>query len=393
MIVQKIDGPPNYHSVCFTFFVSINMKVLFIIPYPEGEAPSQRFRFEQYLDDLNQHGIQYSIEPFMRKRTWEILYLKGRFFRKGLGILSGYWRRWKLVLTAGRYDAVFIHREFKPFGLPIAEWFLCKIFAKNVVFDFDDAIWLKNFSESNRTFTFIKRYSNVKNLCKWANTVSVGNTFLAEFAKTFNSNVVINPTTIDTDNYHNLTAQHSEKIVTIGWTGSHSTIRYLNIIEPVLQKIEKQYAVVFKIISDLPPKLALKNIQFVQWSKKTEIEDLLTLDIGLMPLENNDWSKGKCGFKALQYMSLGIPAIVSPVGVNTDIVDDGINGFLCHDLAEWETKLITLIENAEQRRNMGKSARLKVESAYSVNSNRSNFIHLFTSLKKEDEKNSVNAQA
>jgi glycosyltransferase involved in cell wall biosynthesis len=121
----------------------------------------------------------------------------------------------------------------------------------------------------------------------------------------------------------------------------------------------------------------LKSLKYVKWSKETEIDDLLEFNIGIMPLTDDLWAKGKCGFKALQYMSLGIPAIVSPVGVNTSIVDDGINGMVCHNAKEWELALEKSMTDRNLSSILGKEARKKVETQYSVLSNSENFIRLF----------------
>jgi glycosyltransferase involved in cell wall biosynthesis len=223
----------------------------------------------------------------------------------------------------------------------------------------------------------LKWHHKVASICKWSHKVSCGNLYLAEYARQFNNNVVINPTTIDTVNYHNrIKDQHTPEL-TIGWTGTHSTIRYLDIVVPILHKLEQQYDFTFIVISDAPPAFELKSLKYIRWSKETEIDDLLTFNVGIMPLTDDAWARGKCGFKALQYMSLGIPAIVSPVGVNTTIVDDGVNGLICNDADEWEQAIQKLINNKELSINLGREARKKVETNYSVISNTQNFIELF----------------
>jgi glycosyltransferase involved in cell wall biosynthesis len=166
--------------------------------------------------------------------------------------------------------------------------------------------------------------------------------------------------------------------VVIGWTGSHSTLKYLRLLQPVLQKLENQFdQVSFLVIADQQPQLRLSRLDFIKWNPITEIEDLLKIDIGIMPLPDDEWSKGKCGFKALQYMALEIPAVISPVGVNIEIISEGIEGFLCRTDEEWLVVLGKLIQDATLREALGKRGRKKIIDSYSVSSNTSNFLSLF----------------
>ena len=354
------------------------MQLLFLTPYPKGEAASQRFRFEQYFSLLEEKGIKYDVKPFMSKRTWDILYSPGKLFYKVRGIAGGYARRKLLLFSMRKYDYVFIHREAKPFGFPWYEWIIAKVLRKKIIYDFDDAIWLKNYSESNKKFSFLKRYSNAKKLCKWAYKNSCGNEYLAAYADEVSDNVVINPTTIDMENYHKASVNHKKEKLIVGWTGSHSTVRYLKFLEPILQELEQKFNFTFKVISDKEPDLNLKSLEFCKWNKETEITDLADINIGVMPLTNDKWAKGKCGFKALQYMSLGSPALVSPVGVNTKIVDHNKNGFVCETPEQWKESLTFLLSNPNKLQEFGENAKNKIKESYSVKANSSNFLHLFS---------------
>jgi len=354
------------------------MKILFIVPYPTGKAPSQRFRFEQYYSLLASKGIHYTIRPFLSDAVWEILYKPGRFHLKALGILSGMFKRLGLLFALKPYDYIFIHREATPIGPAFFEFIAARILRKKIIYDFDDAIWIPNYSEANSFFSFLKGYKNVKHICNYAFKISCGNQFLCDFARPYNANVVYNPTTIDTEHYHNKVKVHEHKKPVIGWTGSHSTIRYINEILPVLRKLETEFDFTFIVISDLKPEFELKSLEYIKWNKESEIEDLLKFNIGIMPLKDDKWANGKCGFKALQYMSLGIPALVSPVGVNTKIVDHGINGFVCETEEDWEHSLRTLLSDGNLMIEMGRRTREKIENHYSVRSNASNFTALFS---------------
>ncbi|WP_151087667.1 glycosyltransferase family 4 protein [Hymenobacter baengnokdamensis] len=358
------------------------MRVLFLVPYPTGQAPSQRFRFEQYLDSLQSHGHTYRLAPFLNEATWRILYKPGQAKRKALGILAGFGRRLAVLLAAPAYDYVFIHREAAPLGPPIAEWLLAKVLRKRIVYDFDDAIWLANTSEANRIAAGLKWHHKVDSICHWAYKNSCGNAYLAAYARQFNSSVVINPTTIDTVHLHNqVRNQLAPGPLVIGWTGTHSTLKYLVPLVPVLAQLEAEgLDFEFHVISNQPPEFSqpLRCLRFIPWQKATEIPDLLTFHVGLMPLEDDKWAQGKCAFKALQYMALGIPALVSPVGMNTEVVTDGHNGYICREPAEWHQRLRQLLTDGLHRQQLGQAARITIEQRYSVIANTPNFLALFS---------------
>lgn len=356
------------------------MRILFLVPYPLKVSPSQRFRFEQYFKTLNQKGHTYHIQSFLNIEGWSILYQPGKGVKK-LGVLvMGFLKRLIVPFHLQSYDFVFIHREAAPLGPPVLEWLIAKIFRKKIIYDFDDAIWLPNTSSVNKIAAFLKWHRKVKHICRWSYKVSAGNQYLCEYAASWCKQVVHNPTTIDTDSLHNPAHYplKNKSFVCLGWTGSHSTLKYLDMLTPVFKQLHLEFPdLVLRVIANKPPQVNLELIEFIPWKKETEIEDLIQIDIGLMPLTDDAWARGKCGFKALQYLALGIPAVVSPVGVNTSIVTSGVNGFVCDGHEEWLTRLRTLILDAELRKQMGLEGRKTVEQFYSVRSNTSTFVGLF----------------
>lgn len=355
------------------------MRILFIVPYPPGKAPSQRFRFEQYLDILTQAGHSYRLAPFLSDATWAILYKPGKAFTKALGIISGFLRRLVLLVAVPTYDYVFIHREASPIGPPVFEWVITRVLGKRVIYDFDDAIWIPNTSEANKVVAGIKWHQKVESICRWAYKISCGNTYLRDYARQFNTSALVNPTTIDTVHLHNrVRDQGTPERLVIGWTGTHSTLKYLEQVVPVIAQLEARYDFEFRVISNQPPQLPLKSLRYQPWRKETEIADLAGLHIGLMPLEDDPWAKGKCAFKALQYMALGIPAIVSPVGMNTEVVQPGINGYVCTTSEQWKYAIESLLLDSNLRVRLGTAARTTIVEHYSVQSNQQNFLSLFS---------------
>ena len=354
------------------------MQILFLVPYPVGKAPSQRFRFEQYFEFLTAAGHTYRVSPFVSEATWVILYKPGHQLRKALGVLAGFARRTATLLTLARYDYVFIHREAAPVGPPVFEWLVAKAWRKKIIYDFDDAIWIASTSAANQLAARVKWSQKVGSICRWAHKVSCGNAYLQAYARQFNPRAFINPTTIDTEHLHNQVRDQARPgRLVIGWTGTHSTLKYIEQVVPVLSKLEQEFNFEFRVISNQPPALALRSLTYVPWRKETEIADLLAFHVGLMPLEDDAWAQGKCAFKALQYMALGIPALVSPVGMNTEVVSSGANGYVCATPAEWEIALRTLLRDDQLRTRLGRAARATVEARYSVTANRPNFLALF----------------
>jgi glycosyltransferase involved in cell wall biosynthesis len=207
----------------------------------------------------------------------------------------------------------------------------------------------------------------------------VGNAYLASFALQYNKNVYINPTTLDTRLHQPLPKIENDKHrVTIGWTGSRSTLKYLKEIEPVLVALENTLPQVsFLVIADEKPDLNVARLQFLPWSKQTEIEDLNLMDIGIMPLPNDPWTQGKCGFKALQYFALRKPAVVSPVAINKDIVIPNVNGFWANSQQEWIDALTTLVTNKELREELGAKGLETIRKKFSVDANEENFLRFF----------------
>jgi len=349
------------------------MKILFIVPY-STEGASNRFRVEQYLPYLDKEGIEYDIRPFVSSRFYKILYSKKQRAKKIIYFIQSFFNRILDVIRLRRYDLVFIHREACPFGPPIFEWLIYK-FKKPIIYDFDDAIFLQNYNLANRFYRFLKFPSKTKEIIKMASMVIVPNVFLKEYTGKFNEHVYIIPTPIDTDKFK-IAAKSPNKLV-IGWVGSFTTASYLKVVFNAMQQLSKKYDFVLKVfgageIISIPG----VKIENHDWHLKEEVEYFQSIDIGIYPLIDTLWARGKAGFKAIQYMAVGVPVVASSVGMVKDFIEDGVNGYLVKTEEEWVEKISKLIEDSNLRRSIGLAGRKTVEEKYSLKLNAFKFLEV-----------------
>jgi glycosyltransferase involved in cell wall biosynthesis len=356
------------------------VRFLFLAVHAPNRAPGQRFRFEQYLDSLRERGVECDFSWALDGSDAKILYSPGQVPRKALLVLRLLFKRWLESFSLGRYDLVLVQREAMFVGGPRLEMAAKRSGAK-LVFDFDDAIWLADMSSYNQRFRWLKDAEKIPRILRAADLVLAGNAFLADYARSFNQRVQIVPTTIDTDTYQPR-SHRPEGPLCIGWSGSFSTIRDFRLAAPTLKRLRARYGerVRFKVIGDNTFRDDELGVVGQPWKADTEVADLQEIDIGLMPLPDNEWSRGKCGLKGLQYMALGIPTLMSPVGVNADIITDGKDGYLPGSDEDWERDLVSLIENPALRAQIGAAGRQRVVQGYSVRAWRDRYCDLLSGL-------------
>lgn len=361
------------------------MRILFWVPYPK-EGPSNRLRVEQYLPHLEREGIYYTLMPFWRTAAYKILYRKGHYLKKLYFFILGFVSRILDILRIGNYDIVFIHRESCPLGGLFFEKILSRL-RKPFIFDFDDAIFLSSSSKPNSFIEKFKNPSKIRGIIRLSSCVIAGNNYLAKFALKENNNVFILPTCIDSQVYRPCARKEAGNVVTIGWIGSITTSGFLEMMGNVFKQVSQRFGskkVRFRIVGGECLGNQLDNLTCKEWSLEEEIEDLKTFDIGIMPMPDNPWTKGKCGFKAILYMSMAIPCVCSPVGVTTEIIKDGVNGLLAASEPDWIEKISLLIERPELRQGIGQQGRRTVEEKYSVSANAHNFLEI---IRKAASKN------
>jgi glycosyltransferase involved in cell wall biosynthesis len=339
------------------------MRVLVLAPYPLGRAPSQRFRWEQYIEPLRERGIFLEPSCFLNDHGMSVIHRPGAWREKVRLTLAGALRRLHDTALARQYDLVLVHRESLPVGPAWVERVLRGLRVP-YAFDFDDAIYLGAASPANRRVAWLKGAEKTIGVVRGAALVLAGNQHLADWARGHTSRVAVIPTTIDTSSYLP-SPEASRDSVRIGWTGSMSTIAHLEPLAPVLRDLQREHRVRIRVIGHPPFQIPGAEIESLPWRAETELEDLRPVDIGVMPLPDDEWARGKCGLKALQYMALGIPTVLSPVGVNVTIAKGGA-AVLASTTEEWKRVLSSLISDPERRQEVGGAGRRRVEEGYSV---------------------------
>ncbi len=336
-----------------SFSVHDNIRVAALVRLPRNCA-SSRYRAYQYIEPLKKHGIDlvvkstypswiYEIRKSSESRNWLL---------DGLIVSISLFRVIAYLISAARADIVFIVRDAAPFSLTLLLKFLRKK-GKPIIFDFDDAVYLKA--------RHIRNYVNV------ANVVFAGNSELAKWAGKANKSTIIIPSVIDVSRYHTQNChKNSDSRFVIGWIGSTSTAPFLEIVRPGLQKLGNVVPLELKLIGGSIPEIPGVNTKSIPWSEDIETDEIDNFDVGISPLAEDEFNRGKCGVKALQYMAAGVPVVASPVGVHKKIIKHGVNGFLASSENDWFQYLRLLVQDANLRKVMGQNARESVKKYYSV---------------------------
>lgn len=336
--------------------------VVCAVPYPLETAPGQRFRWEQWAPGLREQGVDLEFLPFSTSAIQEARELKRPVTA---GILA--MRRWpgwaRDFAAARRADVVVVFRNAAIAGPPVAEIALGAA-GTPMVYDFDDAIFLPPEGGDGLLRRILRCDWRVGVLCRRARLVSVGNGVLAQYAARFSKQVKIWPTTIALANYSER-APSSNPPPVIGWSGSQSTAQYLEWLLPLLRDLRKEIS--FRVLV-MGASVDLDGLEgeCLPWSPEMEVPTLHRMDIGIMPLRDTAWARGKCALKALQYLAVGVPAVVSDVGENARAVPNGKCGFVVRTPEEWKTRLLELLKNPGLRMQFGSAGRQHVEQHYSA---------------------------
>ena len=348
------------------------LRVLLLATYPLRAVPGQRFRFEQYLEPLAAHGIHIDVSCLLNQDTMRLLHQTGNLGRKASSVIAGALHRIGDLRRSRSYDAVFVAREAYPLGPAWVERML-RALDVPYIFDFDDAVYLPTVSEANRLVAPLKLPSKTTAIARHANLVLAGNEHLAAWARHHNDNVRVVPTTIDTRQYVPANPEVTGDPPCIGWSGSTTTVQHLITLAPVLREVQRRHGARLRVIGDARFTIRGAVVDARAWHETTELQDLQGIDIGVMPLPDEEWAQGKCGLKALQYMALGIPTVMSPVGVNVEIAEGGA-ALLAGSPQEWIDALDRLIADPALRRELSAAGRRRVEERYSVDANVDRYV-------------------
>ncbi len=351
------------------------IRVLVLSPIPE-EGAGCRFRVSHYVPYLEAHGFTVTVRSFYTPDFFRLVYRPGHFLRKSTMFLKLLRERWKVLDDLDRYDLVWIYREAVPIGPPVIERRIARR-GLPIVYDFDDAIFLPgksgenlpSTSEANKAFAFLKNPGKVAEIVAASRHVAAGNSFLADYARQFNPAVTVLPTVIDTSRF--VPRADRERIAdsgpVVGWIGSPTTFHYLERMAGLLKDMAARHRFTLKVSgAGKPVKFDGVSVTDVPWALDREVELFNTCDIGVYPLEDDDWARGKCGFKAIQFMACGVPVVAAAVGVNREIIRDGEDGFLASTPAEWTEKLGRLLTDPALRARFSAAGRQRIEERYSL---------------------------
>jgi glycosyltransferase involved in cell wall biosynthesis len=360
-------------------------RILILSPSPEGVNPGQRLKYEQYYNYLRENGYELTLSSFQTMRFWNIIYKPGRFFEKVFWTLFGYAKRVFDILRAPFYDGVYIFLWVTPFGTPLYEWLLHKMNSK-IIFDLDDMVFLGHSSEANKLIAPLKGKSKMLYLMKVAKHVIICTPKLEEIARQYNDRVTDISSTFDTDRFVPVESYEQKEVTTIGWTGSHSTLKYLHLLDEVIQEVAKQRKIKLRVIADKEFELEGVEVEYIPWTSENEVKDLHGIDIGVYPLPIEDWVLGKSGCKTITYMSIAIPSVSTAYCTIFRVVEDEKEGLLVKEKQEWVDAIIRLIDDPALRERIGKAGREKVVGHFSVYANRDKYLDAYKEVYGEPGK-------
>jgi glycosyltransferase involved in cell wall biosynthesis len=347
------------------------MNVLALASYPV-EAAATRYRLEQFVGPLAERGITLNVRPFLDSKLFASLYKRGQMPRTALGLARSSLKRLGDVAAARSADVVLVQREAMMFGPPLIEWLTTRLGNCPMVLDLDDATYVSYTSPTyGRLGSTLKWFGKTDDLIRWARVVTCGNRSIAEYVTEKGAQAVIIPTVVDTERFRPVARDKSD-VPVLGWIGTHSTFPYLETIFPALQELARAHRFRLKIVGAGRDAASIPGVEVesLAWNMEREIEDFQSFDIGLYPISTglyaNNWATGKSGFKAIQYMAVGIPYVVTPVAACAEIGEAGITHLCAENVEEWCAGLELLLSDVERRHRMGEAGRRHATEHYTV---------------------------
>ncbi|MFQ5628998.1 MAG: glycosyltransferase family 4 protein [bacterium] len=350
---------------------------ILLLPLTGTHGASSRYRVHQYVPFLEEAGFQIKTWPAVGNNIYERRTNKPTAINKLIWLLARALRRIAALFFVRKYDVIFLQRETMPFGFPIIDLAICRL-ASRVVFDFDDAIYTAAEKHSGLIFKLAdpRRAERIFECC---DVVIAANQTLAAYARQSANKVVVIPTALDFAKYRSAAGNKSD-LPTIGWIGSPFTAFYLKNLFPVFSNLTKKFTFEVKCIgADFSEQVDF-HLTCQPWASEREIADIKSFDIGIMPLTDNEWSKGKSGLKLLQYLAAGVAAVASPVGVNKEIISHEQNGLFANKIEEWEYSLAKLLADEAFRCKLADSAKQTFPEKFNVKVTAGQLIQVFESL-------------
>jgi len=348
------------------------MNVLALASYPL-EAAATRYRVVQFVGPLAERGIRVEVRPFMDARLFKEFYRPGGVRRSAAGLLGSTLRRFADAWASRRSDVLFVQREAMMFGPPFFEWLSTAAGGPPLVLDLDDATYVPYTSPTyGRLGAALKFFGKTDALIRRASVVTCGNPSIAAYVASKGARAVVIPTVVDTDKFCPAPKTEARAPV-LGWVGTHSTFPFLESIFPVLQELAREHRFRLRVVGAGVGRMEIPGVEVenLEWSLERETEDFRTMDVGLYPLTTlgnapGEWLAGKSGFKAVQYMSVGVPFVVTPVGVCAEMGEAGRTHFCAQTPDEWRAALASLLSDPSLRRRMGAAGREHALLNYTV---------------------------
>ena len=331
------------------------------------EGASSRYRVYQYLPYLEASGVNFHVSSFMSEKMYRKSFTSGNYLSKiYLSVLATIRRFW-VLRTYSQYNVIYMQRELLPFGPPIFERLLKKSNTK-LIFDYDDALFIHKNSTYNTAASFLRSAHKTTEIFKVVHCVLAGNSYLRDKAREYCDQAITFEVAEDNGRITQRPSHTNTKDVTIGWLGSTSTVKYTKLISKTLLKIHKKYPEVQFVFMGGDPDYEISGlpIRHMTWSLDNELKALKIFDIGIMPLPNEEWSKGKSGRKARTYMTAGVVAVCTGVGYNLELIEHGVTGFLCNDEEQWYNALSLAIEDSGLRQDIANNARAYVVDRFDL---------------------------
>ena len=347
------------------------MKVLALASYPV-EAAATRFRLQQFVEPLAARGVTLSIHSFLDSQQFKQLYRQKSWPRTAMGLSKSSVRRLRDLDAARQADVILIQREAMMFGPPVIEWLGARVMKKPMVLDLDDATYVSYTSPTYGGLgSVLKWFSKTDDLIRWAHVVTCGNRGIAEYVSSKGATARVIPTVVDTDVFRPGPEGVNRNPLVLGWIGTHSTFPYLESIFPVLSELAGRHKFRLKVVGAGKESISVPGVEVENsaWEIDRDVEDFQSIDIGLYPIDASlysGWASGKSGFKAVQYMAVGVPYVATPVGGSAEIGEEGTTHLFATTNEEWRQALHDLLADADRRQQMGSAGRRHVIEHYGL---------------------------